>query len=135
MVKNQYTDFTRMFSDFRTPVVDLNGLFSVQRRNIEALSSANQVIVEGAQALSRRQTEVMKDCVEGCIRVTKDMMTSQSPESNTAKQVDFVRNMVESAVHNSREMCETLYKSCFEAYELLNKRASQSMDEMARAAR
>lgn len=133
--KNQYNDFMRMFSEFKAPTMDMNSLFSTQRRNIEAFSSAGQTMVEGVQAASRRQTEVMKDCVEGCIRVTKDMMTTPSPETNTAKQVDFARSMYETMVQNSREICETVYKSCFEAYELLNKRAAESMEEMARVAR
>lgn len=135
MPKQQYNDFMKAFSDFRMPTMDMNSLMSVGRRNIEAFSTANQVMVEGAQAVSRRQTEVMRDCVEGCIRVTKDVLTSPSPESNTAKQADFARNMMENIAHTSREICETMYKSCYEAFELLNRRTSESVEELAKVAR
>lgn len=135
MPKQQYNDFMKAFSDFRAPTLDINSLMSVGRRNIEAFSTANQVMVEGAQAVSRRQTEVMRDCVEGCIRVTKDVLTSPSPESNTAKQADFARNMMENMALTSREICETIYKSCYEAFELLNRRTSESVEELAKVAR
>ncbi len=135
MAKNQYGDFMKMFSDFRAPMIDMNSMLSSQRRTIEVMSTAGQTVVEGVQAASRRQTEVMKDCVEGYISVTKDMMTSKSPETNTARQADFARNMYESMVTGSRELCETVYKSCFEACEMINKRAAESMQEMTRVAK
>ena len=45
-------DVTKMFADFRFRPFDVEALWAAQRRNIEALSQANQLAVEGVQALA-----------------------------------------------------------------------------------
>ncbi len=132
---NKYNDYFKNFGNFENPVVDLNSLMSLQRRNFEALSAANQALVEGVQAVSRRNGEVARESVEGFLKATKDIMTGKSPENNTAKQADYVRSSYESAVSNAREISEMLSKSCFEAFDVLNKRASESVSELSKAAK
>ena len=53
---NPFLDFdvTRMMSDFRVPGFDTEALMAAQRRNIEALTKANQLAAEGMQAVMRR---------------------------------------------------------------------------------
>src|SRR5262245_13823985 len=98
------------FSDMFKNMVDFNQLFSTQRRNIEALSAANQAVVEGAQAVSRRQAEVMRDNVESALKASKDMMTGGSPETSMNKQADFARSFFENSLANLREMGEMITK-------------------------
>lgn len=121
------------FNDMFKNMVDFNQLFSTQRRNIEALSAANQAVVEGAQAVSRRQAEVIRDSVESTLKASKDMMTGGSPETSMSKQADFARSFFESTLSNLREMSEMITKSSFEAFDVLNRRAAESMEEISAA--
>lgn len=112
---------------------DFNQLFSTQRRNIEALSAANQVVVESAQAIARRQAEVARENVENVLKASKEMMTSSTPESNVSRQAELTRDLFENAISNMRELTEMATKSGFEAFDVLNKRAAESMEEIGRA--
>lgn len=121
------------FSDMFKNSVDFNQLFSTQRRNIEAVSEANQVVVESAQAISRRQAEVVRDNVESALKASKDLMTGGNPETSIGKQADFARSFFENTLANLREMTEMLTKSSFEAFDVLNKRAAESLEEVSKA--
>ena len=126
-------NYTNAFSDMFKNMVDFNQIFSTQRRNIEAFSAANQAVVEGAQAVSRRGAEVMRDNVESALKASKDMMTGGSPEASLSKQADYTRSFFETTLSNLREMGEMITKSSFEAFDVLNRRAAESMEEIGKA--
>ncbi|MBY0406385.1 MAG: TIGR01841 family phasin [Rickettsiales bacterium] len=127
-------NYNNAFADMFKNTLDFNQLFSTQRRNIEALSAANQVVVESAQAMARRQAEVVRTSVEDALKASKDLMTSGTPETNMSKQADFARSFFETTLSNLREITEMATKSSFEAFDVLNKRAAETMDEMTKAA-
>ena len=126
-------NFNNPFNDSFKNIWDFNQLFSTQRRNIEALAEINQTIVEGAQAISRRQAEVVRDNVENVLKASKDMLSGGSPENSIAKQADFTKAIFENTLSNMREVTEMVTKSGFEAFDVLNKRTAESLEEISRA--
>lgn len=126
-------NFNNAFADMFKNTLDFNQMFSTQRRNIEALSAANQVVVEGVQAISRRQAEVMRSNVEDTLKASKDLMTSGTRETNLTKQADFAKSFFETSLQNLREITEMATKSGFEAFDVLNRRAAETLEEMSKA--
>ncbi|MBX9596211.1 MAG: phasin family protein, partial [Roseomonas sp.] len=54
-------EMMKMLAEFRLPAMpDMEGLAQAQRRNLEALSAANRIALEGAQAVARRHMEIMQ---------------------------------------------------------------------------
>ncbi len=54
------SEFTRLFSEVKMPAVpDMEALLAAHRRNLETLSAANRVALEGAQAVARRNMEIL----------------------------------------------------------------------------
>src|SRR3954463_16550119 len=54
-------EFTRMFSDMKFPAVpDMEAFLAAHRRNMEALSAANRVALEGAQTVAKRHMEILQ---------------------------------------------------------------------------
>lgn len=132
---DQYNDMYKAFSNFKAPSVDMSRMLATGRKNAEAFSAINQMMIEGMQTVTRRQTEMMQENVEGFLKATKDILTSNSPETNTQKQADFTRSMYENSVSSARELSEMISKSCMEAFDLINKRATQSIEEISRMAK
>lgn len=126
-----FVDFFKN-NEFLKNSFDFNQLFSSQRRNIEAMSAVNQIAVESAQAISRRQAEITRENVENALKVGKDLM-SGSPEASLSKNAEAARSFYEGALANLREMTEMVTKSSFEAFDVLNRRAAESMDEFSKA--
>lgn len=126
-----YNDMWKTWSEFKTPAVDMNKFFSMQRRNIEAFTAANQMMMESAQAITKRQTEMVRDTVEQFLKTSKEIMTSSSPETNTARQTEYAKSMYENAISGAREISEMATKSSMEAFDMLNRRAAESVEEIS----
>jgi len=123
-------DVTKIFADFRFQPFDVEALWAAQRRNIEALSQANQLAVESVQAVARRQIELTRETFEGFSALLRDLATPASTEDRIAKNTEYVKKMLEKGVKHGREITTIATKAGTEAAEVLHKRASASLDEI-----
>lgn len=134
MAQNTFQDAFKVFTDFKAPVYDFNQLFSFGRRNVEAFTAANQAVAEGAQAVARRQAEILKSNTEEAIQLFRDVYSSKNPEASASKQAEFAKQAFETSLSNLREMFEMVSKSNVEAAEVITKRVSEIMNETNKAA-
>jgi len=126
-------NFNNAFTDMFKNNFDYNQILTTGRRNMEAASEAGQAVVENVQAISRRQAEIARANVEGALKASKDIFTSGTPETNIAKQAAFAKNSFEGALANLREVSEMAAKSCFEIFDVITSRATESLDEISKA--
>jgi phasin family protein len=123
-------DVTKIFADFRFRPFDVEAVWAAQRRNIEALSQANQLAVESVQAVARRQIELTRETFEGFSALMRDLAAPASTEDRIAKNTDYIKQMMEKGISHGREIATLATKAGTEAAEVLHKRASESLDEM-----
>ena len=123
-------DVTKLMGDFRVPGVDVDAVVATQRKNIEALTQANQLAVEGIQAVARRQVEIARQAVDEFSTVVREFTSPTSPEDRLAKQAEFTKTILEKALANARELAELVTKANTEAFNVLNKRVTESLDEV-----
>ena len=131
---NPYSDAMKFWSNIQTPQMpsfDVSSAVSIGRRNAEAVTAAGQAVSESVQAISRRQAELARTNVEKLLKTTKDMLVNGSPEINTGKQVELAKTMFEASLNNLREVSELVTKSGFEVFDVLNKRATESIEELS----
>jgi len=127
-------DVTKMMSDFKVPGVDMDAVLQSQRRNIEALTAANQLAMEGVQAVARRQMEILRQTMEETASTVQGMMSAGTPEEGVVKQADLVKSAFEQALINMKEMAEMIAKSNYDAADVISKRISANLDEIKVAA-
>ncbi len=123
-------DVTKIFADFRFRPFDVEAVWAAQRRNIEALSQANQLAVESVQAVAKRQFELTRETFEGFSTLLRDLATPASTEDRIAKNTEYVKQMMEKGVTHGREIATIAAKAGTEAAELLHKRATEGIDEI-----
>jgi phasin family protein len=128
-------DVTKMMADFRFRPFDVEALMAAQRRNIEALSQANQLAVEGMQAVAKRQIEVARQAVEDVSALLRDLAQPASPEDRIAKNTEFAKQMLEKSVNHGREITLLATKAGTEAADVLRKRATEGLDEFRELAK
>ena len=80
--RNSFFDFdvTKMMADFRFRPFDVEALMASQRRNIEALTQANQLAVEGVQAVARRQIVALSRTTRTCCAAASVAMARKTTE-------------------------------------------------------
>ena len=124
-------DIMKMLANFQLPgMPDVEQLAAAQRRNFEALSAANKVALEGAQAVARRHTEIMQQSMSEMTQAMQSMAGAQDPQAGATKQAEMLRSAYERAVGNMREVADLIQKSNTEALSLLNQRFTEAMDEV-----
>lgn len=122
-------DVTKMMADFRFRPIDVEALMACQRRNIEALSQANQLAVEGMQAVAKRQIEIARQAIEDVSALLRDLAQPVSTEDRITKNTEYAKQMLAKSVNHGREITMLATKAGTEAADVLRKRASEGLDE------
>jgi len=123
-------EFNKAVTDMKVPAVDAAPLMEAQRKNMEALADANKLALEGVQAVFKRQAEILQKTIDEVQGNLKDVSGSGTPQDAVAKQADLVKGAFENALGNMRELAEMVSKSNTEAFETVNKRFGESLEEL-----
>lgn len=105
-------------------------LLAAHQRNIEALSEANRIALEGAQAVAKRHMEIMQQAMVELTDTLQALATPGVPQEKVSQQADLMKRTYEHAVANARELSDLIQRSNGEALEALNKRVATAMDEV-----
>jgi phasin family protein len=128
---DSFLDFRRMIGDWKVPNLDLDAVAQSQRKNIEALTQANQVAIDGTQAWMRRNLELARQTMEDLQAMLSDMTKPNgSMEDRLAKQAEYSRKALEKGLDNFRDLAELVTKANAEAMNVLAKRVSEGLDEV-----
>ncbi len=126
-------DPMRMFKDMKFPAMpDMEALMATYKRNMEVLSAANRVALEGAQAVAKRHMEIMQQTMAELGETMKALATADSPQVKAAKQAEMLKRAYERAVANTKELGDLIQHANGEALGLLNGRVVEAMDEIKR---
>ena len=135
-----YAGYTKMFGDVgklftngRAPMFDVAALIDAQRKNIEALTVANKLALEGVQQVAQRQAEFIRQAVEDFSGATRDLVAVGTPEEKLVRQADFAKGSFEQAVANFGELSELAQKSGTQALAVISKRLVENFDEVKSA--
>jgi len=135
--KNAFFDMDvgKAFAGFNFPSIDAESMIASQRKNLEAFTQANQLAVEGVQAVTRRQVEIAREAFEGASAALKDLVQPSAPEDRIAKNAELAKQVFEKSLANARELTELVTKANAEAFDVITKRVSESLDELREQAK
>jgi len=120
---NSVTDFSKMLEQFKLPGFDMTSLTEAQRKNIDALTHANQLAFEGMQALVKKQTEIFSARMQE-IQAALQKMSGADPKDIMTQQGEFVQQSMSKALEDMRELAEMAQKSQTEALAAISKRVA-----------
>jgi len=123
------TEVGKMFAGFPFASLDVEALIASQRKNLEALTQANQLAVAGIQELAKRQVEFARSAIDEASAMVRDWTETGTAEQRLQKQTAFAKQAVEKGVSGAREFLELAGKTQTEAFEVLNKRFAESLEE------
>ncbi|HBK05962.1 MAG TPA: phasin [Acetobacteraceae bacterium] len=126
-----FGEFGKMFADMKLPAMpDMDAFVSASRRNMETLTAANRVALEGAQAVARRHMEIVQQNMAELTEAVRAMSSVEAPQAKAAKQAELLKHAYERAVANMKEIGDLIQNSNAEAVKLLNNRFTEAMDEV-----
>lgn len=125
-------EMMRAFTSMKMPgMPDFQAFADAQKRNLEALTTANKLAMEGAQAVARRNMEIMQQVMAEMSQAVQGMTAGEgSPNVKAAQQAEMMKGAYERAVANMQEIAELIQKSNGEAVGVLNRRFAEALEEV-----
>ncbi|WP_424810750.1 phasin family protein [Roseococcus sp. YIM B11640] len=125
-------EFMKLFGSLKMPnMPDFQALADSQKRNIEALTTANKLAMEGAQAVARRNMEIVQQSLSEMTQAVQSLASAEgSPTDKAARQAELLKAAYEHAIANMHELSEIIQKSNGEAVGILNRRFAEAMEEV-----
>ena len=87
---------------FQVPGFDANTFVEFQHRNLEALTTANQALVQGLQTVAQRQGKLVQQSVKQVQDQFKP--TNTSVNEVLVKRIDVAKTSFEKNVADAREL-------------------------------
>jgi phasin family protein len=125
-------EMMRAFTSMKLPAMpDFQAFADAQKRNLEALTTANKLAMEGAQAVGRRNMEIIQQVMSEMTHAVQSMTSVEgAPNVKAAQQAELMKTAYERAVANMQEIAELIQKSNGEAVSVLNRRFAEALEEV-----
>jgi len=124
-------DFTKFFADMKLPALpDMETFLTASRKNLETLTAANRVALEGAQAVARRHMEIVQSSMAELTEAMQALAGVDAPQAKAAKQAELLKQGYQHAVAHMKELSDLIQQSNAEALSLINQRFAEAMDEV-----
>src|SRR3954452_864056 len=112
---------------FTLPGFDVTTVVDIQRRNFEALTAANQTVVQGLQTVVQRQGEIARQSIKQFQDLLSFRPSSASVMETLVKQIDLTKTSYEKNVADVRELGDIVVKAGSEAADILSRRVVASL--------
>lgn len=122
-----FPDINKLMEQFKVPGLDLGKIVEAQKKDIEALTQANQVAYAGMQELAGRQAEILREAM-----AEWQAAMSRMGSGDTSVQAKLAQDALGKAVNNMREMAEVATRSQTQAWEVIQKRFRENMADMTK---
>ena len=124
-------DMSKIFAEFRLPAMpDMSALAKAQQKNLEAISAANKVALEGARAVAERHMEIVQQSVAEMQDAMRSMASPTDIQEQAAKRAEMAKATYERAVGQMQELADLIQRSSGEALSVLHKRFAEAMEEV-----
>ena len=132
------TDFTKFFGEFKLPqfgdvklpTVNVEGIVEAQRKNVAALTTANQAAFATFKTLAERQVDMIKAATEEFSKASSEILSAATFEEKATKQADVAKKAYEAAISNLRELSEIVAKSNTTSLDAINARVAELVEEV-----
>lgn len=113
---------------------DIRALMEAQRKNMQALTEANQCMMNGWQAMAKRQAEMVSQFVQDNSGLAGQTISPAAPQEAMTKQAELLKATCTQAMENAREIAEIARKCTADTADVLNRRMMAGMGEIKKSA-
>ncbi len=116
-----------------TPI-DTEALVAAQRRNVEAMSSASQILADGARTFGQRQSEIFQSRMNDLAKQSEALLKTTPAEVDVSANVDLMKAAYAQVVSDARELVDIVAKAQADAMHVMTRCVITNLDEMKKLA-
>ena len=117
-------------SQLQVPGLDMDAVVASQRDNLEAVTHANRVAMEGIKGVGEWQMKILNQTIEEISKAAGEMTKVRSPQDVVVEQTELAKRAFETAVSNMRDLADILNKADETATSAIVERVPESLDEI-----
>jgi|SaaInl4_200m_RNA_FD_contig_101_242295_length_1763_multi_4_in_0_out_0_1 phasin family protein len=120
-----------MFSQFNVPNVDMKAIAESQQKNIDAVTTANRVAVEGMQELMQCQAKIFQEALKEGANLVSDVKVANLDTAEVSqKQTKLVEDTMKKALANATDLSDIVTKTQKETSKLITERFDAAIKEL-----
>jgi phasin family protein len=123
-------DMTKFFEQAKLPMFDFEALMATQKKNMDALVEANKAAAAGYQDLFKKQISIYEETMAAAQEQLSELKMDQLSPEGASRQADLMKVAFEKAVANMTELAEAAKKANTEAFEIVQARVKESIEEL-----
>jgi phasin family protein len=128
---DSFFDIQKLMSEWRVPGFDLDAVAEYQRKNIEALTRANQMALEVTQTWMRHSIELAQETMTDMQTMMGELTKpTTSMEDRLTRQAEYSKKTIEKGLDSIRNMTELVVKTNAETFGVLSKRVTEGLEEV-----
>lgn len=128
-------DYTKAFAAPKMPEVDADSILAAQKKNMEALVTANKAAAAGYQDLFAKQVEVFESTLAEAQKQIADFDPSKMDAETAAAQGEVAKAAFEKALGNMTALAEGAQKANADAFEIVSASIKDSVTELQEMAK
>ncbi len=121
-------DWKDLFARQRETPLEPERLLEAHRKNLEAWASAQRILTQGFQTITKRQAEIMRDNMSEASGLLRTMVAERS--FDPTKQAEQLKSALEAQRSYMREVAELMTKIQTDAYGIIRDRFVEGVGEL-----
>jgi len=121
-------DFTKLFAGM--PGLNAEAFATAQKRNLETMVQAGQIVATGTQTVISRQLAVFQALAQESATAMQTAFGAKDAPAGIKMQMDFFTGLQQKLMALGSEIAEISQKTSQEAFEILRKRAEETTAEV-----
>ncbi len=123
-------DMTKFYDAAQSPQLDPNALMEAQKKNMEALVSANTKAAEAYKKLFEKQVKTFEASMADARKQAKAFDTADMSPEAAQKQADYTKAAFEKAIKNMTVLAEEAHKANSDAFKIVSARIEDGVKEL-----
>ena len=123
-----FSQFAAMFQQYQLPGVDVSAILEARRKDVEALTEANQAAFGGMQAIQCKQLEILRHALNDFQSIAQQL--ASSPTKPPVNPTDAVQKALHAALADMQDIAQKTQRTQTEAYAIVSKRMEEAVQEL-----
>jgi len=125
---NLFAEYTKILEQFKLPGIDVSAMLESQRKNIEALATANAAAISGMQTLGQKQMEILQTTM---LQAQSLMTQAAAPGALSSTNAgELIQQALQKALTDMQDLANMTYRTQSESFTVVSKRVAEHLDEL-----
>ncbi len=119
----------RQIESENLPGMEFQDLVEAQRRNIDAITKAQLIAIQGAHAIARRQADIIRETFDGVAGLATETMAPGDHQNATLMDPTAMQAGFERTLEHMKDLMGVMMETNMSVFDVMNLRFADMFDQ------